>query len=263
MAKDDLKNKLAEKAEKNNEGENKPKTISQWIEAMKPEIEKALPNVITVDRFARMALTAVRINPKLAKCTPVSLMAALMQSAQLGLETNTPLGQAYLIPYGDQAQFQLGFKGMIDLAHRSGQFKSIYAHEVHEKDEFTYQYGLHQDLRHKPTPKERGSVIGYYAVYHLLNGGYGFLYMSKEEIVEHSEKYSPAVKKGWNSPWETEFDEMAKKTVLKRTLKYAPVSVEFTRDMSQDGTIKNELSEDMTEVPSENIFTADYTVDED
>lgn len=260
MAREDLKNKLAEKAEEKTIEKDKPKTISQWIEAMKPEIEKALPNVITVDRFARMALTAVRINPKLAQCTPVSLMAALMQSAQLGLEPNTPLGQAYLIPYGNQAQFQIGYKGMIDLAHRSNQFKSIYAHEVHENDEFDYQYGLNQDLKHKPAPKERGNVIGYYAVYHLLNGGYGFLYMSKEEILEHSQKYSPAVKQGWKSPWETEFDEMAKKTVLKRALKYAPVSVEFTREISQDGLIKTELSEDMSEVPGENIFATEYTI---
>jgi recombination protein RecT len=263
MPRENLKNKLAEKVEDRGSDKNKPKTISQWIEAMKPEIEKALPKVITVDRFARMALTAVRVNPKLAQCTPMSLMAALMQAAQLGLEPNTPLGQAYLIPYGDQAQFQIGYKGMIDLAHRSGQFRSIYAHAVHEKDDFDYQYGLNQDLKHKPAVKDRGEVVGYYAVYHLLNGGYGFIYMSREEVEKHAQKYSPAVKWGWESPWETEFDEMAKKTVLKKLLKYAPVSVEFTREIAQDETIKNEILEDMTEVPGENVFEAKYTVSYD
>ena len=260
MSRENLKNILAEKVEYKGSDKNKPKTISQWIEAMKPEIEKALPNVITVDRFARMALTAVRVNPKLAQCTPMSLMAALMQAAQLGLEPNTPLGQAYLIPYGDQAQFQIGYKGMIDLAYRSGQFKSIYAHAVHENDDFDYQYGLNQDLKHKPAAKDRGEVIGYYAVYHLQNGGYGFEVMSKEDVENHAKTYSQAVKKGWTSPWKTDFDAMAKKTVIKKLLKYAPLSVEFSRQISQDETIKTEISENMEDVPSENIFEAEYSV---
>lgn len=76
-----------------------PQTIKQWITSMQPEIEKALPSVITAERFTRMALTAISTNPKLAECTPKSFMAALMQAAQLGLEPNTPLGQAYLVPY--------------------------------------------------------------------------------------------------------------------------------------------------------------------
>lgn len=260
MSRENLKNKLAEKVEYKGSDKNKPKTISQWIEAMKPEIEKALPNVITVDRFARMALTAMRVNPKLAQCTPMSLMAALMQAAQLGLEPNTPLGQAYLIPYGDQAQFQIGYKGMIDLAYRSGQFKSIYAHAVHENDDFDYQYGLNQDLKHKPAAKDRGEVIGYYAVYHLQNGGYGFEVMSKEDVENHAKTYSQAVKKGWTSPWKTDFDAMAKKTVIKKLLKYAPLSVEFSRQIAQDETIKTEISENMEDVPSENIFEAEYSV---
>jgi len=263
MASSKVKNALQNKANSNvSKKEGKPKTITQWIEAMKPEIEKALPNVITVERFARMALTAIRVNPKLGNCKPVSLMAALMQAAQLGLEPNTPLGQAYLIPYGDEAQFQIGYKGMIDLAHRSGEFKSIYAHEVHENDEFDYQYGLHQDLKHKPAAKDRGEVIGYYAVYHLQNGGFGFVYMSKEDVENHAKKFSQAYKKGWSSPWKDNFDAMAKKTVIKKLLKYAPLSVEFSRQIAQDETIKTEISENMEDVPSENIFEAEYSVED-
>lgn len=107
-------NKLAAKANNGAVTENKqPQSIKDWIVAMKPQIEAALPSVITPERFTRMALTAISSNPKLAKCTPKSFMGALMNAAQLGLEPNTPLNQAYLIPYKNkkeiyEAQFQIG-----------------------------------------------------------------------------------------------------------------------------------------------------------
>lgn len=97
---------------------------------------KALPSVITPERFTRMVLTALSSTPKLQTCTPQSFLGAMMQAAQLGVEPNTPLGQAYLIPYGNVCQFQLGYKGLMDLAYRSGEVSSIQAHEVHENDTF-------------------------------------------------------------------------------------------------------------------------------
>lgn len=268
MANKNLKNTLAKKANGNEVQESKkPKTIAQWIEAMKPEIEKALPKHISVDRIARIALSAIRVNPTLAECTPISFMASLMQASQLGLEVNTPLGQAYIIPYKNkgklEAQFQLGYKGLVDLAYRSGQFKSIYAHVVYENDEFEFEYGLEQKLVHKPAKSNRGNPIWYYAVYHLKNGGYGFEVMSVEDIKEHAKRYSQSFNSKY-SPWQNNFDEMAKKTVLKRVLKYAPLSVEFMREVAQDETIKHEISQDMTEVPSENIFeNVEYEVKDD
>ena len=96
-----------------------------------------------------------------------------MQAAQLGVEPNTPIGQAYLIPYGNQVQFQLGYKGLIDLAYRSGEVQSIQAHEVHENDTFEYELGLNPKLKHVPAMKDRGPVILYYAVIKLKNGGEG------------------------------------------------------------------------------------------
>ncbi|MDK2824535.1 MAG: recombination protein RecT [Clostridia bacterium] len=243
----DLKNKLAAKANGNQVAE-KPKNIYDLINSMKPEIQRALPKHLDADRVARIAITAIRTTPKLQQCNPYSFLGALMQASQLGLEPNTPLGQAYIIPYGNEAQFQIGYKGLLDLAYRSGQFKSIYAHEVYENDEFEYEYGLEQKLTHKPAAKDRGNVIGYYAVFHLQNGGYGFAYMSREDVEKHAQEYSQAVKKGWTSPWKTNFDEMAKKTVLKKVLKYAPLSVEMARNLSADETIKTEIAEDMSEV---------------
>lgn len=241
-----------------------PQTVKQWIIAMQPEIEKALPSIITSERFTRMALTAISTNPKLAECSPKSFMAALMQAAQLGLEPNTPLGQAYLIPYRNkgilEASFQLGYKGLIDLAHRSGEFREIYAEIVYSNDLFEYSLGLNRKLEHEPAEVDRGIPTKVYAVYKLINGGYGFVVMTYDEVKAHANKYSKSYGSG---PWTSDFEEMAKKTVLKKALKYAPIKTEFVRELVQDGTIKSELSKEMTEVDAENVFEAEYQVHEE
>ena len=104
--------------------QQKDTSLKGLIRSMGPEIKKALPSVITPERFTRMVFTALSSNPTLQECTPQSFLGAMMQSAQLGLEPNTPIGQAYLIPYRNhgrqECQFQLGYKGLIDLAYRSG-----------------------------------------------------------------------------------------------------------------------------------------------
>lgn len=264
----DVKNALQSKAaSKTNAVESKqPQNIKQWIVAMKPQIEAALPKVITAERFTRMALTAVSSNPKLADCTPKSFMGALMQAAQLGLEPNTPLGQAYLIPYRNkgvmEVQYQTGYKGLIELAHRSGQFKNIEAHTVFENDEFEYEYGLEPKLVHKPALKDRGGIIAFYAVFTLVNGGFGFEVMSKEDVDTHAKKYSQGFNSSY-SPWKTSYESMAKKTVLKQLLKYAPIRTEFAREMTADETIKNEISDDMLSVDNDNVFEAEAEVIED
>lgn len=177
-----------------------------------------------------------------------------MQAAQLGVEPNTPLGQAYLIPYKNkgtlECQFQLGYKGLIDLTYRSGEVRDIQAHEVHENDEFEYELGLEPKLRHVPATSNRGAVIAYYAVFHTKDGGYGFEVMSAEDIRNHAKKYSQAYGSNY-SPWAKNFDEMAKKTVLKKCLKYAPLKTEFVREMSSDGTIKKDIAKNVSDVPDE------------
>lgn len=261
-----VKNKLATKADNQVAESNEPKNMKQWITMMEPQIAKALPSVITPERFTRMALTAISTNPKLANSTPQSFMGALMNAAQLGLEPNTPLGQAYLIPFKNgktgnlETQFQIGYKGLIDLAHRSGEFKVIYAKEVYEEDDFDYEYGLEPKLTHKPyIGTDRGKVIFYYAVFTLVNGGFGFEVMSKEDVEAHAKRFSQAYH---NGPWKTNFDEMAKKTVLKKVLKYAPIKTEFVKQISEDNTIKTDLKPDMSEVEPSNIFEGTYTYEE-
>lgn len=245
-----LKDQLAKKA---NGSEKTGSTVFDLIKKQEPAIAKALPKQISFERFSRIAMTAVRQNPKLQLCNPMSFLGALMQAAQLGLEPNTPLGQAYIIPYGKEATFQIGYQGLLDLAYRTGQYKSIYAVEVYENDHFEYEEGLERKLQHKPNPKPEDEPIYYYAVYHLINGGYGFAVMSRDRIITHRNKYSAAAKSGKSSPWDTDFDSMAKKTVLKQALKYAPKSVEFGLALAADETIKTEIDENMLDVQPEEI----------
>ena len=230
------------------------RSMKDLIVSMEGQIAKALPSVITPERFTRMVLTAMSTNKDLQLCTPNSFLGAMMQAAQLGVEPNTPLGQAYLIPYKNkgtlECQFQLGYKGLIDLAYRSGEVKDIQAHEVHENDTFEYELGLEPKLKHIPAMKNRGAVIMYYAIFHTKDGGYGFNVMSVDDVQEHAKKYSKAYGSSF-SPWKSNFDEMAKKTVLKRCLKYAPIKTEFARSISTDETIKTTIAADMAEQADE------------
>jgi recombination protein RecT len=241
-------------------------SIADMIKAIEPEIKKALPTVITSERFTRMALSALNTTPKLAECTQMSFLAALMNAAQLGLEPNTPLGQAYLIPYNNkgtmECQFQIGYKGIIDLVYRNGQVMSIQAQCVYANDEFEYELGLNAKLKHKPALKDRGEMILAYALFKLDNGGYAFEVVSKEDIDAHAIKYSKGFSSSF-SPWKTNYEEMAKKTVIKKVLKYAPLKTDFLRAMETDESIKSEIAVDMTEIKSEPIDTEYKEVSED
>ncbi len=233
------------------------KTMQAYIKAMEPAIKKALPSVITPERFTRMVLSALSSTPKLAECSPQSFLAAMMTAAQLGVEPNTALGQAYLLPYRNhgqmECQFQLGYKGLIDLAYRSGEVSVIQAHTVYENDVFEYELGMDPKLRHVPAKADRGEAVAYYAMFKTKDGGYGFEVMSVDDVQRHAQRYSKSYGSG-SSPWRSNFDEMAKKTVLKRALKYAPLKSDFVRGVAQDETIKAELSDEMYAVPDETVF---------
>lgn len=227
-----------------------PSSIKDYIEVMAPAIKAALPSALTPERFTRITMSALSANPKLQECTPNSFLGAMMTAAQLGMEPNTPLGQAYLIPFRNhgrmECQFQLGYKGLIDLAYRSGEVSIIQAHTVRENDLFEYELGLDPKLRHVPAKSDRGNPIAYYAMFKTKDDGFGFQVMSVEEVQEHASRYSKAYDSG---PWKTNFDEMAKKTVLKKVLKYAPLKSDFVRGISQDETVKEDISSNMADIP--------------
>lgn len=220
-----------------------PTSIKGWLKAYTPEIARALPAQIGPERFQRICMTALTANPKLGECTPASFIGAVMNAAQLGLEPNTPLGQAYLIPYKNkgvmEVQFQCGYKGLIQLARRSGEISMLQAQTVYENDEFEYELGLDPKLKHVPAKGNRGKAVAYYAFYKTKSGDYSFEVAYKDEVDAFARKYSQSYAKGYSTPWKTNFDEMAKKTLLKQVLKYAPMSTEVASQIQTDSTIKH------------------------
>ena len=262
-----VKDALAEKTSRKNEAVKLTKnmSIADMIKAMEPEIKKALPQVITPERFTRMALSALNTTPKLAECSQMSFLGALMNAAQLGLEPNTPLGQAYLIPYKNkgrlECQFQIGYKGLIDMVYRNENIQTVQAQCVYENDDFQYELGLDPKLVHKPALKDRGNLILVYALWKSKNGGFGFEVMSKEAIDNHARRFSQSFGSSY-SPWKTNYEEMAKKTVIKKCLKYAPLITDFVMQMNNDESIKSEINVDMSEVVNEqedpNIIDQEY-----
>ena len=231
--------------------ENKQKTIFDVIQAGAKQFATALPKHINSDRFVRIAITTIRQNPKLAKCSQESLLGALMVSAQLGLEPGT-LGQCYLIPFENkkagtvECQFQIGYKGLIELLRRSGQLSDIYSYTVYENDDFNIEYGLSRTLVHKPNFTDRGEIKGFYAVAILKDGAKAFEYMTKDEITKHEEKYRKGSYK--NDVWNKNFEEMAQKTVVKKLLKWLPVSVEFLEMAAKDEKSFKVIDDKSTEV---------------
>ena len=229
--------------------EGSTQNLGEWLETVKPQIERALPQHVKADRFIRVFLTALKSNSKLAACQPRTFLAAMMTSAQLGLEVNTPLGEAFIIPYKTEASFQIGYKGILSLAYRTNQYRMVYAMEVYKNDAFSFEYGLEPKLVHKPAVKPEGEATHYYAVYHLTNGGMAFRVWTKEKVIKHAEKFSQSYKAQSDSPWKSDFDSMAKKTVLIDLFKLAPKSIEFARALTFDETVRSDISEDMDLVP--------------
>lgn len=214
----------------------------------KQAIEAALPRHMNADRLLRIALTEVRKNPDLGTCEPMSFLGAVVQAAQLGLEPGGALGHAYLVPYNNrrtgrkEVQMIPGYRGFIDLARRSGQILSLTAKGVYDCDAFTYSFGLEENLEHTPaTLRPKGAqLIAVYAIARLKDGGHQFEVMSRDEI-EAIRKRSKSSDTG---PWATDYEEMAKKTVIRRLFKYLPVSVEIQKAVSLDEAATAGIAQD-------------------
>lgn len=257
--------------------------IKQTLAARESEIAKALPKGWDTKRFLRIAMTAISSNPKLQQAcieSPVTFITAMMNAAQLGLEPNTSLQKAYLLPYNNidkntgkkvmQVQFQIGVYGYVDLAFRSGLVKSITAEVRYKKDFWEYEKGTNEKLRHIPYDEgDPGEAVGYYAVIHLKDtinpdgtkseGAVFTQYMPKFRVLEHAKRFSKSYNKKtgtFSGPWESDFDAMAKKTVLLQALKYCPKASEdatFARAFNTDATVKSSLDSDEV-IKTEGVF---------
>lgn len=235
----DLSNKLAAKANNKEVAVDPGQKVAAYFKGLESRIAEVLPKHVSPTTLTRIAITEIRTNPKLLECSLVSLAGAVMKSAQLGLQLGL-LGHCYLVPYGTEATFILGYKGMINLARRSGEIKEIYAVCVHENDEFVPEYGLHRNIKHIPNFEDQGAFKGAYAVAHFINGGYHFEYLPKIEI----EKRRRRSKASNNGPWVTDYEEMAKKTVIRAMFDYLPVSVDIMSAVHTDETTTKEISSD-------------------
>lgn len=201
-------------------------------------IALALPKHVTADRMIRIALTEARKNPKLLECDQLSFLGSIVQAAQLGLEPGSGLGQCWLVPYWNkkknyhEVQFQIGYKGYIDLGYRSPLVGHPSARVVRKGDHFKYEYGTNEFIEHRVAEDggDQREVTHYYAVVFLTNGTKIFEVMTKREMDEHREKYTNEK----SDAWRDDYDEMAKKTVIRKAYKYAPVSIEIQRAVALD-----------------------------
>lgn len=221
------------------------KTLISIVEQAADEVK------LNPAHLVKVAATQIRLNPKLARCTPASFVGSLIVLEQVGLEPVA--GRAYLLPFMNsrkigntwqkipEVQAIIGYKGMADLFYRHESALTIEMHTRHKNDFFEYEYGTSGYIKHRPADFNRGDPIGYYCIAKMKNGGQLFLYMSKQECEEHGKKHSKVFNKKENkfmdnTPWVTDFDSMAKKTVLIQLSKSLPLSIETQKALSIDET---------------------------
>jgi len=207
--------------------------FGKFIQKQQKSIEAIAASSVKPERFAKIVFSCVSRTPGLQNCTMLSVVRAALQAAELGLEPGSALGEAYLVPYGNQCQMIPGYRGLVSLAYRSGHILSISAREVYEDDEFfELEFGLEPKLKHIPGANDPdvAKLTHAYCVIRLKDGGLLYDVMTRKEI----DRIRARSKSGNNGPWVTDYAEMAKKTVTRRTLKYAPMSVEMSKALAAD-----------------------------
>lgn len=236
------------------------KSIAGLLKQMEGEISRCLPKHLTTERMTRIALTELRKNPKLQECEPMSFIAAIMQASQLGLEPGV-LGSCYLIPFNNkqkgivECNFMPGYRGFIDLARRSGQIVSLVSRAVYSNDVFEYEFGLTENLTHKPSMDDPGELVAVYAVATLKDGGHQFDVMSRKQV----DKIRDGSQGKNHGPWVTHYEEMAKKTVLRKLFKWLPCSVEMQKVVSLD-EMQEQGRQDIKSAASEE-FDMSFTIE--
>jgi recombination protein RecT len=247
-------------------------SLGQQIQQMQEQFARAMPRGAEAAQLVRDALTCLRTTPKLAQCEPTSVLGALMTCAQLGLRPGVPgLGHAWVLPFwdsrlvwldekgrertgGQRAQLIIGYQGYRELAQRSGQIATVIGRAVHANDLFELDYGVADNLVHKPKlDGPRGEAVGYYAIVKYTSGGYAFWHMSRTDVEEHRDRFAMARKPIWRDgkktseteivgPWRDNFDEMAVKTAFLRLAKWMPKSTELASAIEADGTVRVDLT---------------------
>jgi len=232
----------------------------------KPVIQEKIKSLLNKNAgaFTTSVLQIVNSNTMLRNANPMSIFNAALMAATLNLPLQNGLGFAYIVPYKGQAQFQLGYKGLIQLAQRSGQFKRLVAVPVYEKQLITEDpiNGFEFDWKQKPEKGEK--PIGYYAYFKLINDFTAELYMTAEDMQEHAERYSQTYRsytngKAKSSVWVENFEAMALKTVIKLLLsKQAPLSVEMQQAVLADQAVVKDVEKSEFDYPDNQIEDAEF-----
>lgn len=223
-----------------------PDTIGSILTA--EENRRAIKNMIgrglDADTFMNAAWSAIKKNPAIARCDPWSVYEAIKDAAALNLMPSSITNEGHFVPYRGKCQFIAGYKGILKLAHNSGNFSVIDVREVYTNDEFYYRYGLDPTVDHTPADGDRGEYKGSYAVIRTKDGERKFEYLSKADAERHALRFS-ANKDGKTGklagPWKDHFEAMAGKTVLRKVFKYFPFST--TGEALQRQLIKSEFIE--------------------
>lgn len=224
---------------------DKQATIKDLLERSKTSIAAVIPKHLTPDRLLKVALSATARTPALLACTPQSILLSVMQAAELGLEVGGLLGEAYFVPFKDQAQLIVGYRGMIKLARNSGELKTIEARVVRANDTFEIEFGLDNRLVHKPClTGDPGATVAVYAIARYKDDAYQVEVMTRAEVDAIRARSQAAT----SGPWVTDFDEMAKKTVLRRLLKTGPLSPELRRALEHEAAVDQNVASPIVDV---------------
>ena len=224
-------------------------TLQGLLESMKGRMQSVLPKHITAERMMRVALVAASKNPKLYECTKESVAKSMMDASELGLEPGGARQLAALVPYGNECQFQPMYKGLIELALRDGRVLSIEAHVVHKNDKFKCQYGSSPILEHEPCwDGDPGNTIAAYAVAMLAGGSRQWEVMTLAEL-DKVQSTSKAQRS--DSPWKLWPDEMRRKTVIKRLVKFLPCSPELAKAIEIDNEATGVIDTEFEVMPDE------------
>lgn len=216
------------------------KRFRAMVMMRKDELSASMPRHVDANRILRIALTEIRKTPKLLECDVASLLTSVATASSLGLEIGGPLGQAYLVPYGPKAELVLGYRGMLAMARRSGEIKSIEARPVFEGDAFSYSYGLTPSLVHTPSGETDPTKLrAAYAIAHFKDGGFQLEVMLANEIRKIRDV---ALAKNFNKgPWKDNESEMWRKTPLRRLMKMLPLSADIAERVDVEDKIERGL----------------------
>ena len=262
-----LKNQLAKK------GTGNSLSIGNTVKGLmeNPSIKKRFEGVLKekAPQYMSSIVNLVNSDTNLQKCDGMSVIASCMVAATMDLPVDKNLGYAWVVPYGSRAQFQMGYKGYIQLALRTGQYKAINVVEIREGELVSWN-PLTEEIEVDFSKRESDAVIGYAGYFKLINGFEKTVFWTKEEVNNHANKFSKTVNSK-NSVWKSNFDAMAKKTVLRNLLsKWGILSIEMQKAYTADeGLINKEFMDDVENLQSnvddvqeyDDVVDVNYTVD--